>query len=69
MKHKFKSAREAKDNKKGFCKYISSRKTNKNGDSLLSGAGNLVTRDMEKAQIIFSSVFIDKVWPPRSLSL
>lgn len=41
--------REAKGKKKGFCKYTGSRKkTNENVGSLLSGAGSLVTRDMEK---------------------
>ena len=53
MQLELKVAREAKGNKKSFCKYISSRKkTNKNVGLLLSGAGNLVTRDMEKALVL-----------------
>lgn len=59
--------REAKGYKKGFYKYtISRKKTNENVSSLLSGAGNLVTRHMEKAQVLnafLSSVFIAKVCP------
>lgn len=61
---KLKLEEEAKCDKKGFCDYTSSRKTKENLGSLLSGAENLVTRDMEKAQVLdafFSSVFIGKV--------
>ncbi|GAB0204020.1 mitochondrial enolase superfamily member 1 [Grus japonensis] len=43
--------RGVKDNEKGFYKYINSkRKTRENMGQLLNGAGELVTRDMEKAK-------------------
>ncbi|PKU33022.1 rna-directed dna polymerase from mobile element jockey-like [Limosa lapponica baueri] len=44
-------ARGVKGNKKGFYKYINSkRKTRENVGQLLNGAGELVTRDMEKVK-------------------
>jgi len=59
--------REAKGNKKGFYTYTGSRKqTNENVGSLLSRVGNLVTRDMEEAQVLnagFLPVFIGTVCP------
>ncbi|KAK4825453.1 hypothetical protein QYF61_027608 [Mycteria americana] len=46
-------ARDVKGDKKGFCKYLSGkRKTRKNVGSLLNGAGDLVTQDMEKAEVL-----------------
>ncbi|GAB0184094.1 mitochondrial enolase superfamily member 1 [Grus japonensis] len=42
-----------KDNKKGFYKYISSkRKTLENVGLLLNGAGDLVTKDMEEVKVL-----------------
>jgi len=64
-----------KGNKKGFQKYINSkRKTRKNVGLLLNGAGDLVTKDMEKAEVFnaaFAIFFTDKAglqesWGPRS---
>ena len=64
-----------KSNKKGFYKYINSkRKTRKNVGLLLNGAGDLVTKDMEKAEVFnafFASFFTDKTglqesWGPQS---
>ena len=53
-------ARDVKDNKKGFCKYIGDkRKTRDNVGPLLDKMGDLVTRDMEKAEVLdatFASV-------------
>lgn len=45
---------EAKDSKKkGFCKYTTGKKkTEKNVHSVLSGAGSLMTKNMEKAQVL-----------------
>lgn len=49
-------ARGVKGNKKGFYKYINSkRKSRENMGQLLNGAGELVARDMEKAKVL--SVF------------
>ena len=57
-------ARDVKDNKKGVSKCISNkRKARENVGPLLNGAGNLVTQDMEKVEVlnIFStSVFTGK---------
>ncbi|GAB0180635.1 mitochondrial enolase superfamily member 1 [Grus japonensis] len=59
-----KLARDVKDNKKGFFKYISSkRKTKENVGLLLNEVGALVTEDTEKAELLnaaFASVFADK---------
>lgn len=57
MQVQFKVAREEKGNKEGFFKCTSSRKkTNENVEqwewALLSGAGNPMTRDMEKTQVL-----------------
>ena len=53
-----------KSKKKGFYKHINSkRKTGKNVDLLLNGAGDLVSKDMEKAEVFsaaFVSFFTDK---------
>lgn len=39
--------------KKGFCKHIDSKgKAEKNVDPQLNLAGNLVTKDMDKAQVL-----------------
>ncbi|KAK4811175.1 hypothetical protein QYF61_019806 [Mycteria americana] len=57
-------ARDVKGNKKGFYKYISSkRNTRESGDPLLNEVGDLVTQDMEKAEVLhafFASVFTSK---------
>lgn len=57
--------RDVKGNRKCFCKYRNSkRKTRENAGLLLSGAGNLVTKDMEKAEVLntfFASVFTSKI--------
>lgn len=45
--------RNVKGNKNVFSRYKSSkRKTSENVDSLLNGAGGLVTKDMEKAEVL-----------------
>ncbi|KAK4814759.1 hypothetical protein QYF61_026736 [Mycteria americana] len=53
--------RSVKGDEKGFCKYINSkRKTRENADLLLRGARDLVTKDMEKAEVLsafFALVF------------
>ncbi|XP_068785519.1 uncharacterized protein [Struthio camelus] len=60
-------ARDVKDNKKAFFKYIrSKRKTRENVGPLLNGAGALVTKDTEKAELLnafFASVFTAKASP------
>ena len=44
--------RDVKGNKKGFCKYLSDKwKIRENVDPLLSESGDLVTQDMEKAEV------------------
>ncbi|GAB0184039.1 mitochondrial enolase superfamily member 1 [Grus japonensis] len=57
-------ARDVKDNKKGFFKYISSkRKTRENVGPLLNEVGALVTEDTEKVELLnafFASVFTAK---------
>lgn len=57
-------ARDVKDNKNGFSKRISNKKkTRENVGPWLNGAGDLVTEDMENAEVlnIFStSVFTGK---------
>ena len=48
-------ARDVKDNKKVFFKYFSrKRMTGENVGPLLNGAGALVTKDMEKTELIQS---------------
>ena len=48
-----KLARDVKDNKKGFYKYVNSkRKTRENVGPLLNEAGALVTEDTEKAELL-----------------
>lgn len=60
----FSLVRNVKGNKNGFYKYISrKRKIRENVGLLLDGAGDLVTKDMEKAKVFnafFTSVFPDK---------
>jgi len=62
-----KLARDVKNNKKGFCKYISSkRKTRGNVGPLLNEVSALVTEDTEKAELLsalFASVFSAKASP------
>ena len=57
-------ARDVKGNKKSFYRYIGDkRKTRKNVDPLRKETGDLVTRDMEKAEVLndfFASVFTSK---------
>lgn len=54
-------------NKKGLSKYISSKmKTKESMSSLFNGAGDLVSSDREKAEVLdafFASVFTGKVCP------
>ena len=60
-----------KGNKKIFCRHTSSkRKTRENVGLLLNRAGALVTKSMEKAQVLkgfFTSVFTDKIGLQESL--
>ncbi|GAB0207839.1 mitochondrial enolase superfamily member 1 [Grus japonensis] len=57
-------ARDAKDNKKSFYRYVSEkRKTRENVGPLRNETGDLVTQDMEKAEVLndfFASVFTGK---------
>ncbi|GAB0204618.1 mitochondrial enolase superfamily member 1 [Grus japonensis] len=66
-------ARDVKDNKKGFFKYISSkRKTRKNVGPLLNEVGALVMEDTEKVKLLnalFDSVFAAKVGPQETQTL
>jgi len=66
-------ARDVKDNKKSFFKYISSnQKTRENVGLLLNEEGVLVTEDAEKAELLnacFSSVFSAKAGPQESQAL
>ncbi|GAB0206587.1 hypothetical protein GRJ2_003124300 [Grus japonensis] len=66
-------ARDVKDKKKGFFKYISSkRKTKENVGTLLNEVGALVTEEIEKAELVnaaFASVFTAKVDPQESQTL
>uniref|UniRef100_A0A8C3H5H4 Reverse transcriptase domain-containing protein n=1 Tax=Chrysemys picta bellii TaxID=8478 RepID=A0A8C3H5H4_CHRPI len=58
-------ARDVKSNKKGFYRYVSSKKKVKESvGPLLNEGGNLVTEDVEKANVLndfFASVFTKKV--------
>jgi len=60
-------ARDVKDNKKNFFKYISSKqKTRDNVGPLLDEVGALVTEDADKAELLnafFGSVFTAKASP------
>ncbi|GAB0208273.1 mitochondrial enolase superfamily member 1 [Grus japonensis] len=66
-------AKDVKDNKKGFFKYISSkRKTRENVGPLLNEVGALVTEDTEKAELLnaaFASVFTAKAGPQETQTL
>jgi len=66
-------ARDVKDNKKGFFKYISSnQKTRENVGPLLNKMGALVTEDTEKAKLLnafFASVFPAEAGPQASQPL
>jgi len=57
-------ARDVKGNKKSFYRYIcDKRKARKNVCTLWKETGDLVTRDMEKAEVLgdfFASVFTSK---------
>ncbi|GAB0209832.1 mitochondrial enolase superfamily member 1 [Grus japonensis] len=57
-------ARDVKDNKKSFYRYVSDkRRTRENVGPLQNETGDLVTQDMEKAEVLndfFASVFIGK---------
>ena len=57
-----KLAREIKNNKKGFCKYIDQKRQPKESVCpLVNGKGETATTDMEKAEILnelFASAFI-----------
>ena len=59
--------RKIKDYKKGFCKYVNSkRKTRENVGLLLNEVDALVTEDTEKAELLstfFTSVIIAKTAP------
>ncbi|CAM2095472.1 unnamed protein product [Caretta caretta] len=58
-------ARDVKSNKKGFFRYVGNKKKAKESvDPLLNEGGNLVTEDVEKANVLnafFASVFTNKV--------
>ncbi|GAB0183528.1 hypothetical protein GRJ2_000818100 [Grus japonensis] len=59
-------ARDVKDKKKGFFKYISSkRKTWENGDMLLNEVGALVTEDTEKVELL--NAFLASVLPAKAV--
>ncbi|GAB0178377.1 mitochondrial enolase superfamily member 1 [Grus japonensis] len=57
-------ARDVKDNKKSFYRYISDkRRTRQNVGPLRNETGDLVTQDMEKAEVLndfFASIFTGK---------
>ncbi|CAM4643115.1 unnamed protein product [Caretta caretta] len=58
-------ARDVKSNKKGFFRYVGNKKKAKeSGGPLMNEGGNLVTEDVEKANVLnafFASVFTNKV--------
>ncbi|CAM5151080.1 unnamed protein product [Eretmochelys imbricata] len=58
-------ARDVKSNKKGFFRYVGNKKKAKESvGPLMNEGGNLVTEDVEKANVLnafFASVFINKV--------
>ncbi|CAM4661454.1 unnamed protein product [Lepidochelys olivacea] len=58
-------ARDVKNNKKGFFRYVRNKKKVKESvGALLNEGGNLVTEDVEKANVLntfFASVFVNKV--------
>ena len=66
-------AKEIKNNKKGFIKYVNSkRKARENVGPILSEGGALVTGDAEKAEILnafFASVFSERALPQESRNL
>lgn len=66
-------AKEIKDNKKGFFKYVNSkRKARENVGPILSEGGALVIGDAEKAEILnafFASVFSERALPQESWTL
>ncbi|GAB0209397.1 mitochondrial enolase superfamily member 1 [Grus japonensis] len=66
-------AMDVKDNKKGFFKYISSkRKTRENVGPLLNEVGALVMEDTEKVELLnafFASVFTAKAGPQETQTL
>lgn len=59
----FNFARDIKDNKKGFCKYMRDKKnTRENLDPLLNKTRDFVKHNMEKAELLnafFTTVFIN----------
>ncbi|GAB0178772.1 mitochondrial enolase superfamily member 1 [Grus japonensis] len=56
-------ARDVKGNKKSFCRYVSDKRKRENVGPLWKETGDLVTWDMEKAEVLndfFASVFTGK---------
>jgi len=57
-------AKDVKGSKKGFCKQIDDkRKTRENVGPLMNGTRDLITQDMEKAEVLnalFDSIIIRK---------
>ncbi|CAM4670315.1 unnamed protein product [Caretta caretta] len=57
-------ARDVKSNKKGFFRYVNKKKVKESVGPLLNEGSNLVTEDVEKANVLnacFASVFTNKV--------
>lgn len=53
-------ARDMKDNKKGFCKYINNkRQMRENVEPLMNGAENMVTKDRENAEMFKGTFTLD----------